>query len=296
MRVAEVAGRAVVLRQPDSSPEDAVVAVDVEAASGGRFGPDVQALYGRWEEFQTWVAQLGPDTEGRVIDPAAFGCPVPSPSQVFAIGLNYAEHAAESGMVGERAIVPPTFTKFPSSLAAPNAALTLPSDKVDWEIELVAVIGTRAEHVSEADAWTHIAGLAVGQDFSERAVQTAGPAPQFSLGKSFRGFGPIGPWLVTPDEFSDPTDLELVCEINGEQVQKGRTSEMVWSVAQLVATLSRICTLQPGDVLFTGTPSGVGAARSPQRFLEPGDVVASRIEGIGEIRQTCVAPTSPQES
>lgn len=185
--------------------------------------------------------------------------------------------------------MPPTFTKFPTSLCGPFSPLVLPSGKVDWEVELVAVIGRHAEHVPAASAWSHVAGLAIGQDYSERDVQGAGPAPQFCLGKSFPGFGPIGPWLVTPDELDDPDDLELVCEINGEQVQKGRTSDMVWPVPDLVSVLSSVCPLRPGDVIFTGTPAGVGAARSPQRFLSPGDVVVSRIDGIGEIRQQCLA-------
>jgi 2-keto-4-pentenoate hydratase/2-oxohepta-3-ene-1,7-dioic acid hydratase in catechol pathway len=151
------------------------------------------------------------------------------------------------------------------------------------------VIGRPAERVAPAEAWSHVAGLAVGQDYSEREIQMVGPAPQFSLAKSFPGFGPIGPWLVTPDELDDPDDLELVCEINGEQVQKGRTSAMVWSLPDLISVLSGVCPLRPGDVIFTGTPAGVGMARKPPRFLAAGDVVVSRIQGIGEIRQECLA-------
>jgi 2,4-didehydro-3-deoxy-L-rhamnonate hydrolase len=284
MRLAAVAGRATMLTIPDGRGD--IHGVDVARASEGRFGPDIAALYRDWETFRQWATAVDP-ADGDPVEASALDNPAPAPAQVFAIGLNYLDHAAEAGLNADRGIVPPTFTKFPSSLARPYSSLVLPSEKVDWEVELVAVIGQRAESVSPGDAWSHVAGLAVGQDYSEREVQLAGPAPQFSLGKSFPGFGPIGPWLVTTDELTDRDDLELVCEINGEQVQKGRTSAMVWPVPDLIAVLSSVCPLLPGDVIFTGTPAGVGAARSPQRFLASGDVVVSRIEGIGEIRQQC---------
>jgi 2,4-didehydro-3-deoxy-L-rhamnonate hydrolase len=284
MRLASVAGRASILTIPDGDGD--IRGVDVARASEGRFGPDIAALYRNWESFRQWATAVNP-ADGDAVEASALDNPAPAPQQVFAIGLNYHDHAAETGVNAARDIVPPTFTKFPSSLAGPYSSLVLPTEKVDWEVELVAVIGQRAESVSPGDAWSHVAGLAVGQDYSERQVQLAGPFPQFSLGKSFRGFGPIGPWLVTADDFTDPDDLELVCEINGEQVQKGRTSAMVWSVPDLIAALSSVCPLLAGDVIFTGTPGGVGLARSPQRFLASGDVVVSRIEGIGEIRQEC---------
>ena len=286
MRLAAISGRATLLAASEGAHE--LRGVDVARASRDRFGPDVAALYPVWEEFREWAGSVGP-ADGDPIDSAALGNPAPAPAQVFAIGLNYHDHAAEAGLQVTRGLVPPTFTKFPTSLSGPFAPVALPSDTVDWEIELVAVIGRRAERVPAAEAWSYVAGLAVGQDYSERAVQMVGPAPQFSLAKSFAGFGPIGPWLVTPDELDDPDDLELVCEINGEQVQKGRTSAMVWSLPDLISVLSGVCPLLPGDVIFTGTPSGVGMARKPPRFLSAGDVVVSRIEGIGEIRQECRA-------
>jgi 2,4-didehydro-3-deoxy-L-rhamnonate hydrolase len=163
----------------------------------------------------------------------------------------------------------------------------LPSESVDWEVELVVVIGARAHRVAEANGWQHVAGLTVGQDVSERVVQYAA-GRQFSLGKSFPGFGPMGPWLVTPDELARPDDLALQCSVNGEIVQKSRTSDMVFSVSQLIAELSAILPLLPGDVIFTGTPEGVGVARQPPRFLKPGDLVESEIEGIGALRNRCV--------
>jgi 2,4-didehydro-3-deoxy-L-rhamnonate hydrolase len=256
--------------------------VDVERASHGRFDADPQAIYASWDEFRQWAS--GANGEAAPLAEGELDAPTPRPTQVFAIGLNYRAHAAEAGMaLPER---PATFTKFPTCITAPYADLELPSDKVDWEVELVVILGRRAHRVKEADGWAHVAGLAVGQDYSERVVQFAAGA-QFSLGKSFPGFGPIGPFLVTTDELRDPNDLELRCTVNGEIVQRSRTSDMAFSVPQLVAELSSVVPLLPGDVIFTGTPAGVGVARKPPLFLKPGDVVESTIEGVGTIRNRC---------
>ncbi|MFD7691645.1 fumarylacetoacetate hydrolase family protein, partial [Streptomyces sp. NPDC059781] len=182
--------------------------------------------------------------------------------------------------------------RFATSITGPVTEVTLPpGGHTDWEIELVAVIGTRAHRVPAKSAWDHVAGLTVGQDISERITQLEGPAPQFSLGKSFPGFAPIGPWLVTPDVFDDPDDLGLRCTVNGEEVQKSRTGDLIFSVPELIARLSSVIPLLPGDVVFTGTPAGVGLGRDPQRWLAPGDELVSAIEGIGELRQTFVART-----
>ena len=215
------------------------------------------------------------------LDVHALQAPVPRPRQVFAIGLNYAAHAAEAGL--ERPAFPPTFTKFPTCLTGPDATVELPSAFVDWEVELVVVIGRLAYEVAAGDGWRHVAGLTVGQDLSERIVQTRPPAPQFSLGKSFPGFGPIGPWVVTPDELDNPDDLALGCTVNGEEVQKSRTCDLIFDVDALIHHLSSITPLLPGDLIFTGTPSGVGGTRTPPRFLAPGDELVSTIEGIGTI-------------
>jgi len=179
--------------------------------------------------------------------------------------------------------VPATFTKFPASLSGPFDDIAITGDSVDWEVELVAVIGVRADRVEDADAWRHVAGLTVGQDISDRHLQFAAGA-QFSLGKSRRGFGPMGPWVVTIDEIDDPDDLALGCSVNGEKVQDARTADLIFSVPRLVAELSAIVPLLPGDVVFTGTPAGVGIARTPPRFLEPGDVLETWVEGVGTIR------------
>ncbi|MFJ4340646.1 fumarylacetoacetate hydrolase family protein [Streptomyces sp. NPDC088915] len=263
-------------------------AVDVEKASGGRFSADPQAVYERWEEFRSWAADADLPA-GTALDPVELGSPAPAPRQTLAIGLNYRDHAAESGFAVPGGL-PPVFTKFVTGITGPVTEVKLPTGgDTDWEVELVAVVGRRAEGVHEADAWSHVAGLAVGQDISERVLQLSGPAPQFSLGKSHPGFAPIGPWLVTPDEFDDPDDLELRCAVNGEEVQKGRTSDLIFSVPALIARLSAVLPLLPGDVVFTGTPAGVGIGREPRRFLTAGDVLVSSVEGIGELRQTFVA-------
>ncbi|MFJ8844773.1 fumarylacetoacetate hydrolase family protein [Streptomyces cyaneofuscatus] len=279
MRIANLSGRLALIADDR--------AIDVEQASGGTFSADPQAVYERWDEFRTWAA--GADLPaGASFEASDLGSPVPAPRQTLAIGLNYRDHAAESGFVAPDGL-PPVFTKYVTSISGPVTEVALPpGGHTDWEVELVAVIGARAENVPEADAWNHVAGLAVGQDISERITQLAGPAPQFSLGKSYPGFAPIGPWLVTPDEFDNPDDLELRCAINGEEVQKGRTRDLIFSVPALIAGLSAVLPLLPGDVIFTGTPAGVGLGRDPQRFLGHGDELVSAIEGIGELRQTFV--------
>ena len=182
--------------------------------------------------------------------------------------------------------VPATFTKFPASLAGPFDDIELGAPAVDWEVELVAVIGRHADRVAEADGWAHIAGLTVGQDISDRQLQFAAGG-QFSLGKSRRGYGPLGPWVVTLDEIPDPDDLALGCSIDGETVQDARTSDLIFGVPRLVAELSAVLPLLPGDIIFTGTPAGVGATRQPARFLQPGETLESWIEGIGTIRNRC---------
>ncbi len=264
--------------------------VDVATASNGRFGPDPMSAFDDWTTFVAWAAGA-PDGTGP-LDETRLRCPVPHPRQVFAIGLNYRSHAEESGMAIPE--VPATFTKFPASLGGPFDTIEIVGDAVDWEVELVAVIGVQADHVAEADAWGHVAGLTVGQDVSDRRLQFAA-GMQFSLGKSRRGYGPMGPWVVTLDEVADPDDLGLGCSVDGETVQDARTSDLIFSVPRLVAELSSVLPLLPGDVIFTGTPAGVGMARQPPRALAPGQVLESWIEGIGTIRNRCVPQaTSPE--
>jgi 2-keto-4-pentenoate hydratase/2-oxohepta-3-ene-1,7-dioic acid hydratase in catechol pathway len=274
MRVGNLNGRAVLILDAG--------AIDVAEASDGRFGPSISACYHDWDAFVGWANSASQMTDrAKPYESADLQSPSPTPLQSFGIGMNYAGHAAEVGVPNPE--YPPTFTKFPSCITGPYATVTLPSDGIDWEVELVVVIGRTAHNVAEAEAWSHIAGLTIGQDLSNRAVQLRPPVPQFSLGKSFPGFGPMGPWLVTPDEFDNPDDLALSCTIDGEVMQSSRTNDLIFSVPAIIEQLSAIVTLVPGDVIFTGTPAGVGAARKPPRFLRPGEVLVSTIEGIGSI-------------
>ena len=261
-------------------------AIDVERGSNGRFGPDLTSAYERWAELVSTEWDIG--TAQPLADPLPadrLGPPSPHPRQVFAIGLNYRDHVEETG--SQLPPEPAVFTKFQSSLAGPFATVTLPSANVDWEVELVVVIGRGGRGISEEDAWAVVAGVTVGQDLSERVVQRAA-GTHFSLGKSFPGFAPTGPWLVTPDELDDPDDLRLTCSVDGEVRQDGRTSGMVFGVPTLIAKLSAVVTLWPGDIIFTGTPAGVGMGRRPPLFLSAGQVLESTIEGIGTIRNQLV--------
>ncbi|MEU3862512.1 fumarylacetoacetate hydrolase family protein [Streptomyces sp. NPDC028722] len=279
MRIANLGGRLAVVTDGR--------AIDVHTASDALFSPDPQAVYSRWAEFRAW-AGTADLTGGKPFDAADLGAPAPAPRQLFAIGLNYREHVAEAGFTTPHGM-PPVFTKFVTALTGPVTEVTLPpGGHTDWEVELVVVLGKEARDVAESDAWSHVAGLTVGQDISERVLQMDGPAPQFSLGKSYPGFAPTGPWLVTPDEFDDPDDLELTCAVNGEEVQRGRSGQLIFSVPALIAKLSGVLPLFPGDLIFTGTPAGVGLGRTPQRWLAPGDELVSSIEGIGELRQRFV--------
>ena len=292
MRIANHGGRAVIVipagtGDATSDPTGDMV-VDISELSGGAIGPDMRSVYDNWDDVLALAANVKPfgsDPERRVFDETQLGCPVPEPRQVFAIGLNYRTHAEESGMT--LPAVPATFTKFPASLSGPFDDIEIVGEAVDWEVELVAIIGKRADQVAEADGWSFVAGLTIGQDISDRALQFAAGA-QFSLGKSRRGYGPLGPVVVSVDEFADRDDLALGCSVNGETMQDARTNDLVFDVPRLVAELSAVLPLLPGDVIFTGTPSGVGMARKPPRSLHAGDVLETWIEGIGTIRNRCV--------
>jgi 2-keto-4-pentenoate hydratase/2-oxohepta-3-ene-1,7-dioic acid hydratase in catechol pathway len=279
VKIANSNGRAVVVLGDEVA--------DIAQATSGRFGPDPMHVYGDWTQFLQAASSITAGTAPLVEDDLR--CPVPLPHQVFAIGLNYRTHAEESGMTVPG--VPATFTKFPASLAGPFDEVEIVGESTDWEVELVAVIGQRADHVTEADGWSHVAGLTIGQDLSDRHLQFAA-ASQFSLGKSRRGYGPMGPWVVTLDEFPDPDDLALGCSVDGEHMQDARTADLIFSVPRLVAELSGVLPLLPGDVIFTGTPAGIGMARQPPRFLAPGDVLETWIEGIGAMRNACIAGAS----
>lgn len=283
MRLANVADRAhLVLRAGDDTDR----LIDVHEASAGRFGPSPSAVYDAWDDFRAWAAAARVDAHtGAPLDRSTLGAPSPRPKQVFAIGLNYDEHATESGFEAPTEL-PPVFTKYVSAFTGPDTDVRIPSGgNVDWEVELVAIIGRGAYRVDEDSAWDHVAGVTIGQDISERITQLRGPAPQFGLGKSYPGFAPQGPFLVTPDELPDRDDLEIGCRIDDEVVQCGRTREMIFNVPALVSRLSENLPLYPGDVIFTGTPAGVGLGREPKRFLQSGETLHTWIEGVGELTQ-----------
>lgn len=236
MRIANLSGRLVLITGGR--------AVDVEKASEGRFESEPQAIYDRWPEFRSWAEQADVPA-GAEFDAAGLGAPAPAPRQLLAAGLNYRDHADESGFAAPEGL-PPVFTKFASSITGPVTTVRLPpGGHTDWEIELVVVIGARAWQVAESDAWRHVAGLTIGQD--------------------------------------------LRATVNGEQVQKARTSQLIFPVPVLISRLSARLPLLPGDVIFTGTPAGVGLGRDPQRWLADGDELVSAIEGIGELRQRFAA-------
>jgi len=186
------------------------------------------------------------------------------------------------------------FTKFPSSITGPFATVELPEGSVDFEAELVVVMGKRAHRIAAADAWNHVAVLTIGQDLSEREMQLRPPTPQFNMGKSFPGFAPMGPALITVDEFNDPDDLEIGCTLNGTPMQLSRTKLMIFPVPEIIARLSATVPLSPGDVIFTGTPAGIGFAREPKVLLQPHDELVTSIETIGSIRTRFTAgPREP---
>ena len=262
---------------------------DLARLAGDPALADPLVAIARHEELHAVAARCGGVAPDGALADVVLGPPVPAPRQVFGIGLNYRDHAGESGL--PEPTVPLTFTKFPTCLAGPTADLPLSGPAVDWEVEIVAVIGRAAHRVPAADAWGAVAGLTLGQDVSDRIVQFADQPAQFSLGKSFPGFGPTGPALVSLDAFDDPDDVGLWCDVDGERMQDGRTRDLIFPVPAIVEYLSSICTLLPGDLIFTGTPSGVGVARG--RFLAEGELLRSGAEVIGELANRCTGATGP---
>ena len=235
-----------------------------------------------------------------VLDPAKLpavdgkprlGAPVTGISKFVAIGLNYVDHAKETGNP-----IPPEpifFLKANSSLCGANDAVEKPrgSTKLDWEVEIAAIIGTRAKYVSEADALNHVAGYTICNDVSERNFQIE-RGGTWTKGKSHDTFGPVGPWLVTKDEIADVQKLSMWLDVNGKRCQTGSTSTMIFSIAKCVSYVSQFLTLMPGDIITTGTPPGVGTGMKPPKFLNVGDVVTLGIEGLGEQRQEIIEARS----
>ena len=234
------------------------------------------------------IAGLDPESLPLVDEPGRIGSCLSRVPNFFCIGLNYAKHAAETGAQPPKE--PIIFNKATSALSGPFDPVIIPrgSEKADWEVELGVVIGRETLYVSEADALDHVAGYCTINDVSERAFQIE-RGGQWIKGKSAPTFGPVGPWLVTADEIADPQSLRVTLDLNGERVQDETTGDMIFTVAQIVSHMSQFMKLVPGDIIATGTPSGVGMGMKPQRFLKPGDVMEIEVEGLGRQRQEAVA-------
>lgn len=275
----------------------------VRYGAPGKEKPGLIDAGGKLRDLSAIVPDIGPAQLGQVgltkirkANPAKlplvrgkprYGCPVANVGKFIAIGLNYADHAAESGAPIPKE--PVVFMKATSCIQGPNDPVMLPrgSVKTDWEVELGVIIGTRARYVSKKDALAHVAGYAVINDVSEREYQLE-RGPQWDKGKGCDTFGPIGPWLVTSDEIENVQKLDMWLELNGKRVQNGNTKTMIFNVAQLVSYVSHFMTLMPGDVITTGTPPGVGLGMKPPMFLKKGDVMKLGIQGLGEQQQTVV--------
>jgi len=234
------------------------------------------------------LAEIDPASLPAVSGKPRLGAPVSGISKFVAIGLNYSDHAKETG--NQIPTEPIFFLKANTALSGPNDPVEKPrgSTKLDWEVEIAAIIGTRAKYVSEADALSHVAGYCVCNDVSERNFQIE-RLGQWTKGKSHDTFGPVGPWLVTKDEVADVQKLSLWLDVNGKRRQTGTTSTMIFTMAKCISYVSQFLTLLPGDIITTGTPPGVGTGMKPPQFLNVGDVVTLGIEGLGEQRQEIVA-------
>ncbi|HEY5265447.1 MAG TPA: fumarylacetoacetate hydrolase family protein [Acidimicrobiales bacterium] len=283
MRLANLAGRSTIVT------DDGLI--DVTTSSNGAFSASTDKCIGHIEKLRSWFESFQPTPNDTTTPEELYGDPrlgliVTSPPQVFAVGLNYRQHAQEMGLV--LPTQPMIFTKFQSSLCGPNEEVPIPSSTTDFEAELVVVLGTTARNLSVDDALSAVAGYCVGQDYSERTLQMKGASAQFSLGKSFRNFSPIGPWLTTADEVAFPNSLSISCSVSGTEYQNSTTSDMVFSVAEIVSYLSSIIELRAGDLIFTGSPHGVGQGRTPAVFLKPGDRVVTEIEKLGRIENVTV--------
>jgi 2-keto-4-pentenoate hydratase/2-oxohepta-3-ene-1,7-dioic acid hydratase in catechol pathway len=257
---------------------------DVAEASGGSLPSDpMQALeYGM--ALRELSANLGGGEPTGALADVRLSAPVPRPRNSLAVGLNYKNHAEESGLPIPDA--PMVFCKFPSCITGPTGNVEMRSDYVDFEGELVVVIGKEAKQIAEEDALNYVAGFCIGQDISDRPAQFTSTPPQFNLGKSFDTYGPIGPVLVSPDAIDPDTDLMLTTEVNGEVRQRDSAKDLIFDVPFLIAYLSQILTLYPGDLIFTGTPGGVGVMEG--RFLRDGDLIRTTIEGLGSMENRCV--------
>lgn len=282
MRFANLQGRGVIV-VTDAGGTDR--AIDIERATNGSLSHD-PAVYVDLANHAALaeVAASALATDWPVLDAMLLGAPVPRPPKGLGVGLNYRTHAIESGR--ELPTEPHLFGKTDNCVCGPYDDVIVPAgrDEIDYEAEVVIVFGRTCRGATEADAWSYLAGVTCGQDISDRGEQFRPPIKQFTIAKSYDTFGPIGPVLVTPDELPDRDALELTGAVSGEVMQHANTSDLIFSIPALVAWLTRFMTFGPGDLVWTGTPGGVGEARSPQRFLRDGDVIETTVSSIGTMR------------
>ena len=275
-RLANIADRAALVMGDDY--------FDLEQISGGAVSADPMVAIGQGDAMSALYGQLADHSPTGQLSSVTLGAPSPRPQKSFGVGLNYADHAAETSM--EVPNNPLVFTKFPSCIVGPTADVEIRSDGCDYEGELLVVIGKGGKDIPLDDAWDHIAGLSIGQDVSDRPAQFAAKPPHFDLGKSFDTFGPCGPLLVSPDLIDDRSSLRIITKLNGEVRQDDTTASMIFDVPTLVSYLSRITTLVTGDIIFSGTPEGIGW--SQETYLADGDIITTTIEGIGTMTNRCV--------
>lgn len=279
LRFGSIGGRAHAFFGDDLQPQ----AVDIERTLG--LPADPMQCIAHWDELRTRLDDLA-NGASRPVQLTELDCPIPRPSQLFAVGLNYRKHAEE--MNSPIPNQPLVFAKFPSSLNSPTGTVTIVGETCDYESEVVVVIAKGGRDIPASEAWNHIAGLCAGQDVSDRGLQYAGTPPQFSLGKSRRGFSPIGPWVGDVREHPRRDTLTIGCSVNGEQRQSTEIHDMIFSIDQVVAFLSSIVELRSGDLIYTGSPFGVGHGMKPPKYLQPGDVIETTLEGVGTIVNRCV--------
>ena len=256
---------------------------DLETISNGKFNNDNSNALTNLVGLSELSEDLSKSEPSGLLHDIKIDAPISAPKNCYAVGLNYRNHAEEAGM--DIPSVPMVFTKHTTCLVGPNSTIEMRSDHVDYEAELVVVIGKSGKDIQKDNAWDHVAGLCAGQDISDRTVQFSSNPPQFNLGKSFDTFGPMGPYLVSPDGLQDKESLEIECKVNQEVRQKDNTNDLIFDVPSIISYLSEIVTLNTGDIIFTGTPGGVGIMEG--KFLKDGDVLSTSIEGIGTLENVC---------
>ncbi|MBI5089351.1 MAG: fumarylacetoacetate hydrolase family protein [Actinobacteria bacterium] len=286
MRFANIQGRAAIVAAGADGTDRAI---DIERASDGRFGSD-PAVYVDLANHPGLAEVAGSvaAADWPVLDPATLGAPVPRPPKGLGVGLNYRTHALESGR--DLPTEPHLFGKTDNCVCGPFDDVIAPAGRheIDYEAEVVIAFGRTCKGATEADAWRYLAGVTCGQDISDRGEQFRPPIKQFTIAKSYDTFGPTGPFLVTPDELDDRDALDITGIVSGEVMQSANTSDLIFSIPALVVWLTRYMTFGPGDLVWTGTPGGVGEARNPQRFLLDGDVIETTVSGIGTMRNRVV--------